>query len=255
MPERTKSYVYCPMGKRGSSVIPSSNSRRRVSTRNKEQKRFHMFTPPLTSCAKQRQLRTPAGSSRRFRHVGGGAPPQSRCSTSHDGCSRSGPIPRRSDRYAPSGRGPDTTSYFLRPRAENSRDDLRHAVPVFGFCLQPALPGGGQTIVSSFAVVLRRAPFACDPTLMLQTIERRVERALLNLEALLGHLLDAQQDAIAMQRAEGNGFEDQHIESALQKVELFLHESVSPRSTRNVSQALLDCQGKRRLCVLNGGGV
>jgi hypothetical protein len=49
----------------------------------------------------------------------------------------------------------------------------------------------------------------------------------LNLETFFGHLLNAEQDAVAVQRAEGNSLEDQQVESALEKVELFLHGRIS----------------------------
>jgi hypothetical protein len=68
----------------------------------------------------------------------------------------------------------------------------------------------------------------------------------LDFETLLGDLLDTEKDAIAVEWAEGDGLEDEHVESTWQKVELFLHWATSPRSTRNVWPALLGCQGKKR---------
>jgi hypothetical protein len=64
---------------------------------------------------------------------------------------------------------------------------------------------------------------------MLQAIESGVQRALLNLEEIFGDLLDAQEDAVAMQRAKRDGFEDEHVQSALEKFELLGHAVVSPR--------------------------
>jgi hypothetical protein len=58
---------------------------------------------------------------------------------------------------------------------------------------------------------------------MFQAIERRVQRALLNLEAILRNLLNAQKDAVSMQRAERDRLEDQHVQRALQQIDLFCH--------------------------------
>jgi hypothetical protein len=43
-------------------------------------------------------------------------------------------------------------------------------------------------------------------------------------------LRDAQQNSVAMQRAERDGFEDEHVQSALQKVDLFAQSSYSRSS-------------------------
>src|SRR5207245_1424720 len=118
-----------------------------------------------------------------------------------------------------------TASYFLRRGAQDSRNDIRHVVPLFRFFSQSALPRCRETIVFRLALVFRLTPFARDPALVFQAIQRRIQRALLNLQAILRNLLDAQEDAVTMQRPEGNGLEDQHVQSALQKVELLVHGS------------------------------
>jgi hypothetical protein len=58
---------------------------------------------------------------------------------------------------------------------------------------------------------------------MFQAIERRVQRALLNLEAILRNLLNAQKNAVSMQRAEGDRLEDQHVQRPLQEIDPFCH--------------------------------
>jgi hypothetical protein len=57
--------------------------------------------------------------------------------------------------------------------------------------------------------------------LMFEAVERGVEGALLDFETILGDLLDAQQNSIAVEGAQGDGFEDEHVEGALQQVEWF----------------------------------
>src|SRR6202030_2454512 len=87
---------------------------------------------------------------------------------------------------------------------------------------------------------------AGDPALVFKTIERGVERPLLNFQLLPGNLLDAQQDAITVERDERNGLENQHVEGALDEVELFAHGS--PRSSRRgyKGTARLSRRGCRR---------
>jgi hypothetical protein len=46
---------------------------------------------------------------------------------------------------------------------------------------------------------------------------------LLNAEALLRDLLDAKEDAVAVERTERNGLEDQHVERPLQQVGWLAH--------------------------------
>ena len=50
---------------------------------------------------------------------------------------------------------------------------------------------------------------------MLQAIQGRVERSLLDAQLVLRHLLDSEQHGIAMKRPERNGLENQEIEGAL----------------------------------------
>ena len=118
-------------------------------------------------------------------------------------------------------------SHFLWLGAQNSCDDVGHAVPVFGFRKQLALPCRGEPVIFGFAVVFRFAPLTGNPSLMFEAIERGIERALLDFSgALFQDLLDAQKNAVAVQRAERDGFEDEHVERALQKTELCVHEGI-----------------------------
>jgi hypothetical protein len=93
--------------------------------------------------------------------------------------------------------------------------------------LAPA--GDGEAIILGLALVVRFAPFAGDQALMLQAVERGIERALLDLEAVAGDLLDAQEDAVPVKLRERQSFEDEEIEGALQEVET-VKESISAGS-------------------------
>ena len=91
-------------------------------------------------------------------------------------------------------------SYFLRSRAQNAGDQRRHAVPPLRLSLESTPPARSDG---------RTSPCACCPirptrwrsTLVLQPVERWVQRSLLDLQPFIGNLLNAQQNAVAMQRA------------------------------------------------------
>jgi hypothetical protein len=51
-------------------------------------------------------------------------------------------------------------------------------------------------------LVLRFTPLRGDESLMLEAIQRGIERALLNLQTVLRDLLNAEQDAVAVQRSQ-----------------------------------------------------
>src|SRR6266849_3951986 len=119
-----------------------------------------------------------------------------------------------------------TGSYFLRLGSKDSSDHVCHAIQLFSFGLESAFPRRREPVIFGLAFVFRLAPFAGDPSLVLQPVQRRVQGTLLNLQPIFRNLLDAQQNAVAVQRAEGNSLEDQHVQRALQKVELFVHGSV-----------------------------
>src|SRR6516164_2383237 len=112
---------------------------------------------------------------------------------------RASRAPGSTPRYA------STTSYFLRPRAQNPFNHFGHAVPFFSFRLQPALSRRCQVVILRFPLVVRLAPFAPDPALILQPVQRRIKRALLNLQPILRYLLDAQQNSVPVQWSERNG--------------------------------------------------
>src|SRR6266850_7012617 len=114
-------------------------------------------------------------------------------------------------------------SHFLRLGPQDCSDHLRHAIPLFSFSLESAFTRGREPVIFRPAFIFRLAPFTGDPPLVFETIQGGVQRALLNFQAIFRNLLNAQQDAVAVQRAQGNRLEDEHVERALQKVKLLVH--------------------------------
>src|ERR1700733_8744390 len=109
--------------------------------------------------------------------------------------------------------------------------------------MELAPPSRSQTVELRLAFVVRFPPLAGDPTLMFQSIERWIQRALLDLQLFARDLLNAQQNPVAVQRAKRDRFEDQHVQCALQQINRFAH--VSPCvSRRDLNRTLLVGQGE-----------
>src|SRR6476661_4071260 len=90
--------------------------------------------------------------------------------------------------------------------------------PDLGLAVELFLPGLGEPVELGAAVVLRDAPFGLDGPLVLEPVERRIERSLVDLEQIAGHLLDALGHAPPMLGPQAQSLQDQQIESALQKI-------------------------------------
>ena len=97
-------------------------------------------------------------------------------------------------------------------------------------------PAGVRPVVLRLALVLGLAPLAGDEALVLEAVQRRIEGPLLDFQAVFGNLLDAQQDAVAVQRAERDGFQNQHVERALHQIGLLAHSSPPRLSRRTITQ-------------------
>ena len=107
------------------------------------------------------------------------------------------------------------------------------------------LPASGarQAVVLGLAVVLRRVPFRIDPSLLLEAMECRIERPLIDAQDVLRDLLDAQRDSPAVHRLERQGLQDEHVERSLQEI-LFLtgHGAI-------LRGRLVECQEERSALV------
>ena len=84
--------------------------------------------------------------------------------------------------------------------------------------LFPAL--GGELVVLGFAVVLGESPLGLEPAALLHAVEGGVERALFDLESLVGGLADPGGDGVAVSRPPREGLEDQEVERALEEIEI-----------------------------------
>src|SRR3954471_1925011 len=103
---------------------------------------------------------------------------------------------------------------------QHARDGGGDPLPVRGFLRELLAPGPRQRVELRAPVVLGITPRRLDPALLLETVERGVERSLVHLQHVLGQLLQPLRDAPAVHVAGGKGAENQQVEGALQQVAL-----------------------------------
>src|SRR3954451_17264593 len=108
-------------------------------------------------------------------------------------------------------------------RADHQVDRARQPVPVGELGVEAAAARFGQRVELHLAAVVRLAPLGLDPALLLEPVERRVQRALLHLQLFLRDLLDALADGPAMFWLERHHLEDQQVERALHEIVWFPH--------------------------------
>ena len=99
-------------------------------------------------------------------------------------------------------------------------DSLRQPLPALLFGIGGRATLAGQLVELRLAVVLRGSPLGLDQALLLQPVERRVERALLDFQYVVGELVQAHGDAVAVVRPGAEALQDEQVERALQQVDL-----------------------------------
>src|SRR5262249_17840580 len=77
----------------------------------------------------------------------------------------------------------------------------------------------GPPVEAGLAVVRGGPPLRKEPAALLEPLERRIERAVLDEELLLGPLLDGAGDPLTVLRAEDQGPQDQQVERPLQQLQ------------------------------------
>ena len=99
--------------------------------------------------------------------------------------------------------------------------------PGIGLVDELTAPRAGERIDLDAPVVVAGPPFAGEELPLLEAVERRVERALLDLKGAVGDLLDARENPVTVQLAERDGAEDEQIESAGDDGDAFGHGGVT----------------------------
>src|SRR5262249_50278148 len=96
-------------------------------------------------------------------------------------------------------------------------DGVRVARPVFEFLGQLLSAGPGEGINLGHAAVLGLLPLAAHKPLALESMQCRVERALLNIENLPRGYEDSLGDPVAVQGSWGQHFQYEKVEGALEE--------------------------------------
>src|SRR4051812_2026548 len=129
----------------------------------------------------------------------------------------------------------------LRARREESGDDVRRLLPVARRLRETLSPGSRERVVPRPAVVLRRAPLALDETFLLELQERRVQRSIVERQAISARLLDPARDAVPVERPHAlDGLEHHQRQRALLDVELLVHERLVLVANTSIVAGLLE---------------
>src|SRR5262249_7518427 len=127
---------------------------------------------------------------------------------------------------------------------QNLGDRPGESFPVRGLDAELFAPRASEVVVLGAAIVFRSAPLGLDPTLLLHSVERRVERSFFDLQNVFGQLLDPLRYFVTVERAALERPENQHRQCALNQVRFRLSHNLSPLDrTGKDRRSPLDCQG------------
>ena len=115
-----------------------------------------------------------------------------------------------------------STTLFLR-HSDHQSNGVRQPVPLRQLLIELGSAGGGEGVELGVPSGFGFAPLGAEPALLLQPMERRVQRALRDLEDFSAGLFDAGGDRPAVHRLEGEGSENEEIEGALEEIGGFAH--------------------------------
>src|SRR6267143_6078712 len=107
-------------------------------------------------------------------------------------------------------------------------DRPRNATPSLGFDFELLPSSFGQAVVFRAAVVFGLSPKRGNPTFFFHAVQRGKERAWLNNKSAAGDLLNPARDSQSVHLAGDKRFQDQQVQSPLQKACLFRAQS-TPR--------------------------
>src|SRR6185436_18434011 len=140
---------------------------------------------------RQRPTGRPAGIRPRAVPDGWSAPRRTR-----------GRADRGSERHGTETRGHEASDSFGGPSAgENPAHDGREPLPVLGFSGELLFPRSGDRVEPGAAVVFGYAPLRPNPAALLKTYQRRVNRPLVQDDAVSADLLNPSRDPVPVERS------------------------------------------------------
>src|SRR6185437_6985035 len=114
---------------------------------------------------------------------------------------------------------------------EHLVDNGGQSTPGIGFGLQLLSAPASEFVIAGAAVVLADGPLGTQPAAALQTMQGRIQRALLHLDGIARDLLQTFRNGPAVQRLEGERLQNEQIESSLGQFQAsFSHDGLRPSS-------------------------
>src|SRR5690242_16053160 len=107
--------------------------------------------------------------------------------------------------------------------SEYSGDRAGESNPGFGFRPKVAAPGAGERIELGAAIVLRASPLGRDQAIVLELVERRIQRSVAHLQRVGGDVTEAMADRPSVHRLQREHLEHEHVERALNEIVRFAH--------------------------------
>src|SRR5688500_7835140 len=206
---------------------------------------------------------TPPNAISARRRASAGARPCSRisCSVSSSMCSRNSrsirdSTARRANNRRRRARAASSQVIPSSRRAENRLERRGEFLPALDFPAEGTPAGGRQPVVARLPVVVAHIPFTGNHAVLLETLERGIERALIHRELAVGHLLHALTDAPAVHRRERERLQDEEIERSPQGIDWWTwSHQAAVAVERSLPSSFCRCQEKTagcRLCDASG---
>lgn len=102
--------------------------------------------------------------------------------------------------------------------SQHHLDRGRESLPLLDLITEGTTTAGRDVVVPRAAVILGELPVAFDESLVLEPLQRGVQRTLVHFELPLRHLLNAQPNAPTMHWLEIECLEDEQVDAAPQGV-------------------------------------
>jgi hypothetical protein len=106
-----------------------------------------------------------------------------------------------------------------RNRGQDTSDGFAEAIPFEMLGGKLFAPRRREPVEARAAIVGGSAPLGDHPAFLEETLERGIERTVLDFEGLAGGLLNEFGDAVAMHRSPAEGAENDEVEGALHDFE------------------------------------
>jgi len=103
------------------------------------------------------------------------------------------------------------------------RDGARKSVPVGSLFLELLAAKPRERIILCTPVVLTGFPLGCNPALLLQLVQRRVQGTIAHLQYIARNLFQALANSPAVQRLQGENLQYEKVQGALDKIRWFAH--------------------------------